>query len=444
MRLDVRPRLPWIAVAAGAMATAGVATVAADSRWLAALGKVILDRGSIPDGVPFASADTHGWPNVPVVAEVLFRGLFAVPGDRGALAAQVLAVAAMLALLAVDMRRAERGGPGRLLDAAPAPAHRLRGPGGHPLAALLAGPLSPPGPAPPGRAPAAVAPGLGDRPAARRVVEPARSRAHRGGGGRRLPRLRPRPPRAGVAIGVLVASLLALCLTPALWDTPSYYRGVLENEAARQGFGLWAPIGLGVIDLVLAAGLIFLCLFAVRARPPLWELVALVGLAVLTVRAARGGIFLGLFAAVPAAYGLGGPAQSRPRLAAPVVLSFALLTLAALARGPLSTTASHTLVTKTLAAARGTPVLAQDALAEQVALDGGTVWVSNPIDAFRRADQRTYVDWLRAVPAGDAALAHAPRAVLVRRGGDVEARLSRNQAFREAGRDAHAVLFLRR
>jgi hypothetical protein len=72
------------------------------------------------------------------------------------------------------------------------------------------------------------------------------------------------------------------------------------------------------------------------------------------------------------------------------------------------------------------------------------VWVSNPIDAFRRPDQRTYVDWLRAVPAGDAALAHAPRAVLVRRGGDVEARLSRNRAFREAGRDAHAVLFMRR
>jgi hypothetical protein len=444
MRLDVRPRLPWIAVAAGAMATAGVATVAADSRWLAALGKVILDRGSIPDGVPFASADTHGWPNVPVVAEVLFRGLFAVPGDRGALAAQVLAVAAMLALLAVDMRRAGAGDRAAFCTlllllptgfaALVAIRSQLFSLALFPLLALLLRAEH----RRPSRRIWAIVPLLA---VWSNLHGAALTGAAVAGAYLVFDRARREP---AVAIGVLVASLLALCLTPALWDTPSYYRGVLENEAARQGFGLWAPIGLGVIDLVLAAGLVFLCLFAVRARPPLWELVALVGLAVLTVRAARGGIFLGLFAAVPAAYGLGGPAQSRPRLAAPVVLSFALLTLAALGRGPLSTTASHTLVTKTLAGAGGTPVLAQDALAEQVALDGGTVWVSNPIDAFRRADQRTYVDWLRAVPAGDAALAHAPRAVLVRRGGDVEARLSRNQAFREAGRDAHAVLFLRR
>jgi hypothetical protein len=42
-----------------------------------------------------------------------------------------------------------------------------------------------------------------------------------------------------------------------------------------------------------------------------------------------------------------------------------------------------------------------------VALAGGRVWVSNPIDAFRRADQRTYLDWLEGRPGGDGAAAHA-------------------------------------
>jgi hypothetical protein len=444
MRLDVRPRLPWIAVAAGTLATAGVATVAADSRWLAALGKVILDRGSIPDGVPFATAGSHGWPNVPVVAEVVFRALFAVPGDRGAQAAQVAAVAAMLALLAVDMRRAGAGDRASfwvllvLMPTGFAAVVAIRAQ----LFSLALLPLL------------ALLLRAEDRQPSRRIwlVVPllaawsnlhgaALTGAAVAGAYLLLGRARREPL---LAVGVLAASLLALCLTPALWHTPSYYRGVLENEAARQGFGLWAPIGLNAIDLVLAAGLIFLCLFAVRGRPPLWEVVALAGLAVLTIRAARGGIFLAELAAVPAALGLRGPTVSRPRLGAPVIAAFALLTVAALARGPLSTTATHSLMSRTLAAAGGTPVLAQDALAEQVALDGGRVWLSNPIDAFSRDDQRTYVDWLRALPAGDAALAHAPRAVLVRSGGDVEGRLARNPAFREAAHDARAVLFLRR
>ena len=51
------------------------------------------------------------------------------------------------------------------------------------------------------------------------------------------------------------------------------------------------------------------------------------------------------------------------------------------------------------------------------------MWVSNPIDAFRKQDQRVYVEWLRGLPAGDAALAHAPRAVLVHLDSRAERRL---------------------
>jgi hypothetical protein len=52
-------------------------------------------------------------------------------------------------------------------------------------------------------------------------------------------------------------------------------------------------------------------------------------------------------------------------------------------------------------------VLAEAILGQQVALAGGRVWVSNPIDAFRRADQRTYLDWLQGRPGGDEALPHS-------------------------------------
>ena len=68
---------------------------------------------------------------------------------------------------------------------------------------------------------------------------------------------------------------------------------------------------------------------------------------------------------------------------------------------------------------------------------------SNPIDAFRPADQRLYVDWLRGLPAGDAALAHAPRAVLVRLDGEADRRLRADRDFRRVGSDPRAVLYER-
>jgi hypothetical protein len=69
--------------------------------------------------------------------------------------------------------------------------------------------------------------------------------------------------------------------------------------------------------------------------------------------------------------------------------------------------------------------------------------VSNPIDAFRPADQRIYVDWLQGVPSGDAALAHAPRAVLVRLDGKADRRLRTDRRFRRVGSDRRSVLYER-
>jgi hypothetical protein len=169
------------------------------------------------------------------------------------------------------------------------------------------------------------------------------------------------------------------------------------------------------------------------------------GLALLTLHAARGGVWLALFAAPLAARGFGGNPGSRPvpRLARPIALVLVVGVLIGVAHGPLPSGAGAPLVARTVALAHGTPILAEDLLAEQIAEAGGRVWVSNPIDAFRQSDQRLYVEWLRGVPAGDAARGRAPRAVLVRRGGKAERRLRSDAAFRPIASDRGAVLYAR-
>src|SRR6266576_7103027 len=87
-----------LVVALGAALAAVAGTIGADARWLPALGQIIADRGRIPNGVPFASAPSAGWHNVPVLAELILRGITGAAGDRGLLAAQVVSVAAALAI----------------------------------------------------------------------------------------------------------------------------------------------------------------------------------------------------------------------------------------------------------------------------------------------------------------------------------------------------------
>jgi hypothetical protein len=115
-------------------------------------------------------------------------------------------------------------------------------------------------------------------------------------------RARRQPLLAG---SVLVASALAVCVTPALQNTPGYYAGLLQNEAARRGEALWSPLSLtSGFDLLLLAAAIVLLALAMRARPALWEAIALAGLAVLTVKTARSGVWLLFLVATPAARSL--------------------------------------------------------------------------------------------------------------------------------------------
>ena len=222
------------------------------------------------------------------------------------------------------------------------------------------------------------------------------------------------------------ASALALCANPALWHTPSYVLGVLHNEAARQAIGLWAPLSLhSWLDVAFGLAALALLAGALRARPRVWELVALAGLALLTLHAARGGVWLALYAAPLAATGFGGHGRREriPRLARPVALALLAAVLIGLVHGPLPSGAGAPLVDAHARARARHAGAGRGPAAEQVADAGGRVWVANPIDAFRESDQRVYVEWLRGLPAGDAALAHAPRAVLVRRDSKAERRL---------------------
>jgi hypothetical protein len=418
---------------------------AADGPWLAELGRAIARGGGIPEGVPYASAPSAGWHNVPALGELVFA-LLGTLGSRGMQIAQVAAVAGTLALLARDARRAganERALAIALLLLLPAcfgPIVAIRAElFSLPLFAACVLLLRSEARAPSNRIWLLV-PLLGlwgnlhgavltGAAVAGAYLIFGRARSH---------------PRESLA--VMGASALALCANPALWHTPSYVLGVLHNEAARQAIGLWAPLSVhswldvafGLAALVLLAG-------ALRARPRAWELVALAGLALLTLHAARGGVWLALDAAPLAAAGFGGRTRLEriPRLARPVALALVAAVLLGLMHGPLPSGATPQLVARSLALAHGTPILAEDLLAEQVAGAGGRVWVANPIDAFRDSDQRVYVEWLRGVPAGDAALAHAPRAVLVRRNSKAELRLRTAAGFRRVASDPRAVLYAR-
>jgi hypothetical protein len=434
-----------LAVLAVTAIAALLSVQAADGPWLAELGRAIASTGGIPNGVPYASAPSAGWHNVPALGELIFA-LLATLGSRGVQIAQVAAVAGTLALLARDARRAgakERALAAALLLLLPAcfgPIVAIRAElFSLPLFAACVLLLRSESRAPTNRIWLLV-PLLALWGNLHGAVLTGAAVA---GAYLIFDRARRHP---GESFAVMGASALALCANPALWHTPSYVLGVLHNEAARQAIGLWAPLSVhSWLDVAFALAALVLLAGALRTRPRLWEIVALAGLALLTLHAARGGVWLALYAAPLAATGFGGRTRLEriPRLARPIALALVAAVLAGVVHGPLPSGASTRLVTRTLTLAHGTPVLAEDLLAEQVADAGGRVWVANPIDAFRDSDQRVYVEWLRGLPAGDAALTHAPRAVLVRFDSKAERRLRRDGAFRRVASDPRAVLYAR-
>jgi hypothetical protein len=116
-------------------------------------------------------------------------------------------------------------------------------------------------------------------------------------------------------------------------------------------------------------------------------------------------------------------AGPRPRLAAVAAAAVAVGVVVALARRP-PDFPSRALTER--AARSGRVVLAEPVLAQQVVLAGGRVWMTNPIDAFRRPDQRLYVEWFSGKASGAAAVRKA-RLVLVRTGSDAGRRTSRDR-----------------
>jgi hypothetical protein len=164
--------------------------------------------------------------------------------------------------------------------------------------------------------------------------------------------------------------------------------------------------------------------------------VALVGLLAATVHVARSGTWFLLLLAYPAARAL--PRRSLRRR--PIVLCVVVLVAAAaalLVKGPQEPGSSRLAA---LAARSGRPVLAEALLGQEVALDGGRVWVENPIDAFRPADQSLYLDWLAGKPSGAAALSHAAY-VLVEAGSAPGRAAAADPRLRRVAANRGAVLY---
>jgi hypothetical protein len=438
---------PGIAAAAGAAVVGATGTLGADLGWAAALGRAILDRGSIPDGIPFAAAATAGWPNVPVAAEVVLGAFWEGFGDRGFLLLQAAAVAAAFGLVAADARAAGArraqiaavlvlvavGGLAGIavirlqlfsLALFPALVYLVRSEARNPSQRVwLLVPLV----AVWSNLHGAVLLGVAVA-AAYLLFERAR-----------------REPFTAAA--VLAALPLAACATPALNRTVTYYSGVLGNEAAARETGLWADLTLeSGLDILLIVAALALVALALWTRPRIWEVVCLAGLSAATVGAARNGVWLVLFAAAPAAAAL--PRALATRSAGnrwPVALVAAAAGVVAfgLVQGPRKAGASDRLSGDAVRLARGEPILAPPAIAEQLVLAGGRVWISNPLDAFREADQKLYLDWVDNVRGGDRLLRNVT-VVVVTRGGPQAARVAADTRFRRAVVDSGALVFVRR
>ncbi len=336
-QLDLSRIGPRVVLATAIVAVVGLAAllarVGSDAQWLAALGHVIVHRGAIPAGVPFAAAPTRHWPNALVLAELIFGGLESALGDRGLMLAQLLAVAGALAILARDANAggAEAIGTGAAL--------LLVGVGGLPSLSIVRVQLFS----------LLLFPALvallrsQSRTPSRRIwlavpLLTLWSNLHGAallGLGvlfayLLLERARRQPALAAAVAG---ASAAAMCLTPALARTVEYYHGVLTNEAAQRGAGMWGALSFtSPLDLVLVLAAIVLLARAWKARTARWEWCVLAVLALLTVRADRNGIWLLFFAAVPAARALAPTRSLRALVPALAVASVLALVFAVVSR----------------------------------------------------------------------------------------------------------------
>jgi hypothetical protein len=441
------PRLTWLVAAFVTAFCALMATVGADAHWLAALGGWVVKLGDIPPGVPYAAAPSDGWSNVPILGELLFHALESGLGDRGLVLALIGAIALALGFIAFDMRRDD------VADAPSALVLMLVAVGAASSLLIARGQMFS----------LALFPILlfilrsqvrvpGDGIWLVVPLFALWSNLHGGvlvgvavaGAYLLFYRLSRTPLEA---LGVLGASLVALFLTPALLDTGAYYRGVLGSEAASGREGLWAPLSFGnPLDLAFLAVALPLLVAALLSRPKLWELVAIAGLAALTVQSARNGVWLVIFLATPAGRWLTGSREWRIRLPAKLTAAVAAVFVCLIALGlgktPVPSAAGVELRSKAAAAAHGRPILADDLNAEALAVDGKRVWIANPLDAFPKPDQRTYLDWSAGRSSGDLLL-RLFAVALVTKDSDAARRLEHTAGWKAAAHDERAVLFVK-
>jgi len=437
------------AVAAIVATCALFATIGADARWLATLGHVIVSRGRVPVGIPFASAPSGHWTNALVLAELAFDGLVQAFGDRGLMLAQLIAVAVAMGVLAKDA---------------------LDGGGAHSATAraLLVAAL--------GALPSLVIVRVQLFSLALFPILCALLRAEHRRPSRRIWLVVPllalwsnlhgavllglavvlayalfcelrRRPR--VAAGLVLAAPISVLATPALLGTVSYYHGLLTNVAAQRGAGQWGPLSLSQpFDLILIAAAAVLAVSWYRKRPPLWEMIVTIALAGLTVKADRDGVWLMFFLAPQAAraWRVATPTPTRKwsgLIAAGTVSAIAVLCFT-LVRGPVPGGADPQLLTRAIALAHGSPVLATDGIDEQVAAAGGRIWAGDPIDAFSRTAQSEYLDFVAGTPDGRRALVPAVTVVLVTHGGAAQKLMARTPAFVADGGTSGVNMYLRR
>jgi hypothetical protein len=112
-------------------------------------------------------------------------------------------------------------------------------------------------------------------------------------------------------------------------------------------------------------------------------------------------------------------------------------------RGPPPTGADSRTVARAMELARGTPILADDIVAEQIALAGGKVWASDPIDAFDPRTQTSYLDWLDGRRAGLTAIGTHVHVVVVSRGTAEAVLMQRTPGFQAVARGGSFEIFER-
>lgn len=432
-----RVPLAELSVGAWVVLLSFLTILGADLLWVVAMGDVVRETTSVPDGIPFASAPQVEWHNPIVVAQVLLSLVHAT-GPWGLAAFHLLVVGLTLAVVVVESRRMG-GGDVRTATV---------------VALVVVGCSAP-----------FVVARLPDLSLVPFVVAVAVMRRRHAQPGRSVWWLVPLYALWGnlhggvlvgmAALGVFLllsrgagrlveraalgaAATISLLVTSAGLGTPAYYVGVLTNEAAARKSDLWAAPNLThPLDLAMILAAALLLVMCLRRGLPRWEWVVGAGIVVGTVLAARNGVWLVLFLA-PAAAGLRGAARDgirtppeRPRWWVPVVASGVVVTVVATGlslsrRGDAVGPPGAAVVETVRSVAAGRPVLADEPLAETLAQAGITVWAANPIDAFPRSVQADFLDFLddgRVPPGADVdvvVVAEAHRDEVLALGGWVE------------------------